>query len=96
MWPIPPSTTIASTAIDSCRVKDSGETNPWNAANSAPAMPPNVAPMANASSLKLRVLMPIARAASSSSRMAVQARPTRECCRRRQINRIASSRAANR
>ena len=36
MWPMPPSTTIASTAIDSVSVNDSGDTKPWNAANIAP------------------------------------------------------------
>ncbi|KAI1697405.1 hypothetical protein Ddc_19713 [Ditylenchus destructor] len=61
-----------------CRLKDSGETKPWNAANSAPATPPNEAPMAKASSLMLRVLMPMALAAISSSRIASQARPMRE------------------
>ena len=41
-------------------------------------MPPNAAPMANASSLNLVRLMPIAPAAISSSRIAIQARPIRE------------------
>ena len=44
--------------------------------------PPNDAPMAKAMSLRLRVLMPMALAAISSSRMAIQARPMRESCRR--------------
>ena len=68
--------------IDSISENDSGETNPWNAPNIVPATPPNVAPMPNASSFRLRVLMPIALAAISSSRIAIQARPMRECCNR--------------
>ena len=79
---MPPSTTIASTAMDSVSENDSGDTKPWNAANMAPATPPNDAPIENASSLTLRVLMPMAFAAISSSRIATQARPRRECCRR--------------
>ena len=46
-------------------------------ANTTPARPPIIAPMANASSLNLNVGTPISSAASSSSRIAVQARPTR-------------------
>ena len=80
--PMPPSTTIASTITDSTRMKLSGLMNPWIAENMPPAMPPNDAPIANASSLMLRVLMPIARAATSSSRMASHARPMRESCSR--------------
>ena len=53
------------------------------AENMPPATPPNDAPIANASSLTLRVLMPIALAAISSSRIASQARPRREFCSRR-------------
>ena len=64
MWPRPPSTTIASTMIDSFSVNDSGDTKPWNAENIAPATPPKVAPSENASSFTLRTLMPIAFAAS--------------------------------
>ncbi len=37
--PIPPSTTIASTKADSAKVKDSGLTKPWRAANNVPAQP---------------------------------------------------------
>ncbi len=49
-------------------------------ANTAPASPPTMAPIANASSLNLKVGTPISSAASSSSRIAVQARPTRLRC----------------
>ena len=60
------------------RLKDSGEMKPWKAANMEPATPPKVAPMPKASSFMLRVLMPMALAAISSSRIAIQARPMRE------------------
>ena len=84
---MPPKTTITSTAIDSISENDSGETKPWKAPNRPPATPPKVAPSAKASSFMLRMLMPIAFAASSSSRIAAQARPMREIC-RRWMNRI--------
>ncbi len=58
---------------------------PWKLANITPDTPPKVAPMPNASSLRLRVLMPIALAATSSSRIAIQARPIRLRSRRWQI-----------
>src|SRR5712671_1427016 len=82
MLPMPPSTTIETTMMDSTSTKLSGEMKPWIAENMPPASPPKVAPMAKASSLRLRVSMPIARAATSSSRIASQARPMREFCRR--------------
>ncbi len=62
--------------IDS--IKMLGETKPWKVANITPETPPKVAPMPKASSFRLRVLMPMALAAISSSRMAIQARPMRE------------------
>src|SRR3970040_1017908 len=74
MLPMPPSTTMHSTMMDSMRLKLSGLTKPWKPANRPPEMPPKVAPMAKASSLMLRVLMPIAEAATSSSRIATQGR----------------------
>ena len=52
--------------------------NRWKLANNTPATPPKEAPIAKASSFMLRVLMPIALAAISSSRIAIQARPMRE------------------
>ena len=75
---MPPSTTMQSTMIESSSVKLSGLMKPWNDAKRPPATPPKVAPMANARSFMLRVLMPMAAAASSSSRMATHARPMRE------------------
>jgi hypothetical protein len=61
-----------------------------------PAMPPKLAPMANARSLRLRVSMPMARAAISSSRIASQARPMREFCSRRLTAMITSATASSR
>ena len=49
---------------------------PWRVAKNDPAKPPNIAPMANAVSLVVVVLMPSERQAISSSRIASQARPT--------------------
>ena len=69
---------MAKTTIDSDKEKDSGDINPWKDANKAPEIPPNEAPIANASNFKLRVFRPIAWAAVSSSRMATQARPILE------------------
>ena len=76
IWlPMPPSTTIATITADSMKVKLSGEMKPCRAAKNDPAKPPNMAPMANAVSLVVVVLMPSARQAISSSRSASQARP---------------------
>src|SRR5690606_9741615 len=83
--PMPPSTTMHNTVMDSVRLKLSGLTKPCMDANMQPAIPPNDAPMAKASSLILRVLMPIALAAISSSRTASHALPMRECCSLAQI-----------
>ena len=77
IWlPMPPSTTMASTMALSMKVKDFGLMKPWRAAKNEPAKPPKPAPMANAVSLVLVVLMPSERQAISSSRSASQARPT--------------------
>src|SRR5207248_9529539 len=65
--PMPPSTTMASTSADSWKVKDSGLIKPCRVAKKAPAKPPNMAPVANAVSLVVVVLMPRARQATSSS-----------------------------
>ena len=73
--PMPPSTTMARMIADSRKTKDSGLTKPWRAAKNEPAKPPNIAPIANAVSLVVVVLMPSERQAISSSRSASQARP---------------------
>src|SRR6266446_534629 len=73
--PIPPSKTMATITADSMKVKLSGEMNPCRAATNDPAKPANMAPIANAVSLVLVVLMPSERQAISSSRKASHARP---------------------
>ena len=93
---MPPSTTIATIITLSIRLKDSGETKPWKAANIEPATPPKVAPMPKASSFMLRVLMPMALAAISSSRIAIQARPMRLSSRRWQMTTLTTTSARNR
>ena len=75
--PMPPSTTIASTVNEIVNVNWSGLTTVSFAVLKTPAMPAVDAPSANASSLVVTVLMPFAAAASSSSRIASQARPIR-------------------
>ena len=57
--------------------KLSGLMKPCLLANSAPDRPPMAAPIAKASSLNRKVGTPMSSAASSSSRVASQARPTR-------------------
>ena len=87
---------MATIITDSIRLNDSGEMKPWKDANMAPDTPPKVAPMPNASNFRLRVLMPMALAAISSSRMAIQARPTRDSSRRWQITTLNTTSARNR
>ena len=58
--------------------------DPMLTANSAPPSEPIAPPIANASSLNRVVLMPIASATCSSSRIAFHARPTREPCSRQE------------
>src|SRR5688572_6583905 len=96
MLPIPPSTTMDTTMMDSTSTKLSGEMNPWMAENMPPATPPKLAPMAKASSFMLRVLMPMERAAISSSLIASQARPTREFCSRMLTTMMTSATASSR
>src|SRR5262249_481919 len=94
--PIPPSTSMPTPMMDWTRTKLSGEMNPCIAENMPPASPPKLAPMAKASSFRLRVLMPIARAAISSSRIASQALPMREFCSRILTTMTASAIATSR
>ena len=61
------------------RLNGSGVMEPAKLAYSVPEKPPMAAPMAKAHSLNLNVGTPISSAASSSSRMASHARPTRLC-----------------
>ncbi len=73
--PIPPSTTMASTVALSMKVKLSGLMKPWRVAKKQPASPPKKAPMAKAESLVVVMLIPSARQAISSSRIASHTRP---------------------
>ena len=82
MLPIPPSTTIARIVIDSSRMKLSGLTKPWRPEKMTPENPAVLAPRAKARSFVVVLLIPIVCAASSSSRIAAQARPIREPSRR--------------
>ena len=84
---------MATIMIDSCRLNDSGEMKPCRVAKKEPAMPPNIAPMAKAVSLVLRVLMPSERQAISSSRNASQARPIGSL-RRRRVTKLVKSASA--
>ena len=76
--PIPPSTTIDRMKIEVSSVKPSGLTKLTLLAWTTPATPAVDAPMAKAHSFILTVGTPMAAAASSSSRIATQARPMRD------------------
>ena len=82
--PMPPSTTMHTTNTDSMKVNDSGLMNCPRSANVTPAMPPHSAPSENAHSF-VRRDVDAARdaAATSSSRIATHARPSRESSSRR-------------
>ena len=97
MLPIPPSTTIARIVIDSSRMKLSGLTKPWRPKKMTPENPAGPAPRAKARSFVVVLLIPIVCAASSSSRIAAQARPIREPWSRRRpacVGAICTSRRA--
>src|SRR5437879_12218415 len=70
MEPIPPRITMARTPMDSRKVNDSGLMNTCLAENSTPMMPAKDAPQAKARSFIRTSGTPMARAASSSSRIA--------------------------
>ena len=82
MLPDPPRTTAARIVAERMNGKSSGEMKIALPAYMPPARPPIIAPVAKANSLNLNVGTPISSAASSSSRMAAHARPTRLWCRR--------------
>ncbi len=69
--------------MDCMKEKDSGLTKVRLPAKSTPIAPAKEAPRANAVSFMRTMGMPMATAAVSSSRMAVQARPMRESSMRR-------------
>ena len=74
---------MESTPIDSRKVKDSGLMKTCFAENTTPMTPANEAPQAKARSFMRTSGTPMAWAATSSSRMASQARPMCESSRRR-------------
>ena len=75
--PMPPSTTMTSSIDETLKLNISGVAVCSLATKNTPVMPAKAAPMAKASSLKRTGFTPIALAAVSSSRIAIQARPTR-------------------
>ena len=94
--PEPPRTTAESTRIESSSGKLSGVMAMFLAENMTPAPPPIDPPMAKAHSLKRKVGTPMSAAASSSSRMAAHARPTRLRSRRRATKITTTMRARTR
>ena len=74
-----------------CTSKLPGKALKMKAASIMPTMPAITALMVNARSRYLKVLTPIARAASSSSRIATQARPVR-LLRQRSMQKMLSAR----
>ena len=75
---MPPRMTIASAVIETMISKLVGVSEPSFTANSAPPSEPIAPPIAKARSLYRVVLMPMASATCSSSRIAFHARPIRE------------------
>src|SRR3569833_3250491 len=75
-FPEPPRTTAARIVADRMNGKFVGMIDTACEAYTTPVAPPIAAPIANAASLNLNVGTPISSAASSSSRMDAQARPT--------------------
>ncbi len=76
--PIPPKTTITRIITDTGNMNMSGVAVCNLAMKRVPVAPAKAAPVAKARSLRRTRLMPIADAAISSSRIAIQARPMRE------------------
>ncbi len=83
MEPIPPRITMDRTPMDSRKVNDSGLMNTCLALKTAPIAPANDAPQAKARSFIRTSGTPMACAATSSSRIASQARPMWESSSRR-------------
>ena len=82
MLPMPPRTTIARIDERHRRQELVRADEVSFAALKTPANPAVEAPRANASSFVVTVLRPLLAAASSSSRIAIQARPIRDSCSR--------------
>ena len=78
MLPMPPKTIITRIITETGKPNMSGVAVCSLATYSTPVAPAKAAPVAKASSLNWARFTPIAPAAISSSRIAIQARPTRE------------------
>src|SRR5262249_37651893 len=89
--PIPPRITMQSRKTEMLKSNWVGNAPELNEAMNAPAMPPKKAPIAYDHVFVRISGTPIAPAAVSSSRIAIQARPRRES-RRRQLQNTVSSR----
>jgi hypothetical protein len=76
----PPTMITTRISIDRVTSKLFGKIDWIWEANSAPPKLARIAPMMNANSLAETMLMPMASATASSSRIAIQARPIREFC----------------
>src|ERR671929_307615 len=93
--PIPPRMTIERMNAEMLKLKSFGNVELLNDAKYAPATPPKNAPVAYAQVLVRINGTPIAAAAVSSSRIAIQARPSRESRSRIEQNTtITTSRSA--
>ncbi len=88
--------TTASAVIDTVISKLAGVSDPMLTANSAPPSDPIAPPSANASSLNFVVLIPIASATCSSSRIAFHARPIRDVDNRHETNAASKTKASAR
>jgi hypothetical protein len=82
--------------IDTKIEKLAGVSEPMLTANRAPPSDPIAPPSANASSLNFVVLIPIASATCSSSRIAFHARPIRDVDNRHETNAASNTNASAR
>ena len=80
---------MARAVMETRIVKLAGLSDPICTANSEPERLPMAAPVPKANSLYFTVLIPMASATCSSSRMAFHARPTLELARRVETNSAA-------
>ena len=78
--PMPPTMMITRTVIDTTMSKVWGNTEPIWEANKVPPKLARMAPTTKADNLAVTMLIPIASATDSSSRIAIHARPHREFC----------------
>ena len=91
MLPIPPRMTMQRMNTEMLKKKSPGNVAHLKLAKYAPATPPKNAPVAYAHVFVRISGTPIAAAAVSSSRIAIQARPSRESRRRHEQNTVNST-----